>query len=229
MSLPRHFQSAIAALSTSLLLASASHAADLGVSLDAGTTGIGAHLTVPVAPSVHVRAGMNYLKYNTDRQAGGVDYDIKLKLHTIDLLADWYVVPGSQFRVSAGAIYNNNAFDAVALPDASGNYRLNGRAYPAALVGKLTGTIDFRKTAPYLGIGWGNAVGPGSNWRFTADLGASFQGEAKVRLTNTGCTALSAACTLLANDIARSQADLADDLDALRVYPVVRVGISYRF
>jgi hypothetical protein len=228
MSLPRPLIQAIAAISTALLCA-ASQAADLGVSLDAGTTGIGAHLTVPVAPSFNVRAGMNYLKYNTDRNAGGVDYDLKLKLHTFDLLADWYVVPGSLFRVSGGAVYNNTSFDALALPDARGNYTLNGRSYSAAQVGKLSGTIDFRKTAPYLGIGWGNAVGPGGKWRFNADLGATFQGKPKVRLANTGCTAISAACTLLANDIAQEQAELADDLDSVRVYPVLRLGITYQF
>jgi hypothetical protein len=229
MSLPRPLIHAIAAVSLSMLGTVSSQAADLGVSLDAGTTGIGAHLTVPVTPAFNVRAGMNYLNYNTDRNAGGVDYDLKLKLHTFDLLADWYVVPGSLFRVTGGAVYNNTSFDALALPDSRGNYTLNGRSYSAAQVGKLSGTIDFRKTAPYLGIGWGNAVGPGGKWRFVADLGATFQGKPKVRLTNTGCTAITAACTLLANDIAQEQAELADDIDSVRVYPVLRVGISYQF
>lgn len=229
MFLPRSLINTLGAVSSSVLLAATSHAADLGVSLDAGSTGIGAHLTVPVAPTFNVRAGMNYLKYNTDRRSGGVDYDLKLKLHTLDLLADWYVVPGSAFRISAGAVYNNTSFDALALPNAAGNYTLNGRAYPAAQVGKLSGKVDFRKTAPYLGIGWGNAVGPGNKWRLSADLGATFQGQAAVRLTNTGCTAVTAACTMLANDIAQEQAQLADDLDGLRVYPVLRVGITYQF
>jgi hypothetical protein len=229
MFLPRSLASVLAALSTSLLLATPGQAADLGMSLDAGTTGIGAHLSVPVAPAFNVRVGMNYLKYSTDRQAGGVDYDLKLKLHTIDLLADWYLVPGSQFRLTGGAVYNNTSFDALARPGAGGNYTLKGRSYPAALVGKLSGAIDFRKSAPYLGIGWGNAVGPGSKWRFSADLGATFQGEPKVRLTNTGCTAITTACTMLANDIAQEQAQLADDLDGLRIYPVLRVGITYQF
>lgn len=227
MSMSRPITLAVTTLT--LWLAASSQAADLGLSLEAGTTGVGAHLTVPLAPSLNIRTGMNYLHYTSDRSAGGVDYDLKLKLHTVDLLADWYLSPGSLFRVTGGAVYNNTAFDALALPDSRGNYNLNGRSYSAAQVGKLSGKVDFRKAAPYLGIGWGNAVGPGSKWRFNADLGATFQGKPKVRLTNTGCTAVSAACTLLANDIASEQAELADDLDALRVYPVLRAGISYQF
>jgi hypothetical protein len=220
---------AIALLATGLFMTGAAQAAPVDVSLDAGTTGIGGHASFPLAPSVNVRAGMNYLNHTFDRNAGGVDYDLKLKLHTVDVLADWFVAPGSQFRISGGAVYNGNNFDALALPNTSGNYTLNGRTYSAAQVGKLSGKIDFRKTAPYLGIGWGNPVAAGSKWRFNADLGATFQGKAKVRLTNTGCTAITAACTLLANDIAREQAELSNDLDDIRVYPVLRVGISYQF
>lgn len=214
---------------STLLFASAAQATDVGISVDAGTTGIGGHVSLPLSPSVNVRAGMNYLSHTFKRNAGSVDYDLTLKLHTVDLLADWYVVSGSQFRISAGAVYNGNSFDAFALPDSAGNFTLNGRTYSAAQVGKLSGKIDFRKTAPYLGIGWGNPVSGGSKWRVNADLGGTFHGKAKVRLINTGCTAITVACTMLANDIAREQAELSGDLDDLRVFPVLRVGFSYQF
>lgn len=228
MNLPRPLPRPAIILST-LLLAGTAHATDVGVSIDAGTTGIGGHISLPLSPSVNVRAGMNYLSHTFNRSAGDVDYDLKLKLHTVDLLADWYVSPGSQFRISGGAVYNGNSVDALALPNSSGNYRLNGRSYSAAQVGKLSGDIKFRKTAPYLGIGWGNPLAAGSTWKFNADLGATFHGKARVSLTNTGCTAITAACTLLANDIAREQIELSDDLDDIRVYPVLRVGLSYQF
>lgn len=230
MSLSRLLPSfATLALALPAFLFAPAQAANLGLSVDAGTTGAGAHVSTALAPSLNLRAGVNYLSHTFDRSAGGVDYDLKLKLHTVDVLADWYVVPGSQFRISAGAVYNGNTFDALALPDARGNYQLNGRAYSAVQVGKLSGSIDFRKTAPYLGIGWGNPFGQTGKWHFNADLGATFQGKATVRLTNSGCTAISAACTLLARDIAEEQAELAGDLDAMRVYPVLRIGISYQF
>jgi len=218
-----------AAVAAALLHAALAHANDLAVSLDAGTTGLGAHLTAPLAASVNVRAGMNYLSHSFERNVNGLDYHLKLKLHTVDLLADWYVIPASRFHVTGGAVYNGSKFDALALTDSSGNYRVNGRTYPGALVGKVFGKVDFRKTAPYLGIGWGNAVGPGDKWGFQADLGALFQGKANVRLSNAGCTAIAAACAQLASDVAAQQASLADDLDSFRVYPVVRVGVSYHF
>jgi len=218
-----------AAAGAVLLTASLAQATDLGVSVDAGTTGVGAHLTAPLLASVNLRAGMNFLSHSFDRDVKGLDYDLKLRLHTVDVLADWYVVTGSQFRLTGGAVYNNSRFDALALTDAAGNYRVNGRTYPGALAGKVSGKIDFRKTAPYLGLGWGNAIGPGSKWRFNADLGATFQGQPKVHLTSSGCTAPAVACARLASDVGALQASLADDVDSFRVYPVLRVGVSYQF
>jgi len=92
----------------------------------------------------------------------------------------------------------------------------------AALVVALSGL-----PAGYAGATTG--VGPGGKWRFNADVGAAFQGKPKVRLVHTGCTAVPVACAMLARDVADEQNALADDLDALRVYPVLRVGVSYPF
>lgn len=75
----------------------------------------------------------------------------------------------------------------------------------------------------------GNPLAAGSKGTFNADLGATFRGRARVRLSNTGCTAITAACTLLANDVAREQVELSDDHDDIRVYPVLRVGLDYQF
>ena len=37
---------------------------------------------------------------------------------------------------------------------------------------QVDGRIDFKKFAPYVGLGWGNAVAPAKpGWGFTADLG----------------------------------------------------------
>lgn len=217
------------ALCATFFAASFAGAADLGLSVDAGTTGIGGHLTVPVLSSVNLRVGANDLSHSFGRQVNRVDYDFGATLRTVDLLADWYVFPTSKFRVTAGAVYNASKIDALALTDSNGNYRISGRTYSGALVGKVFGKVDFRKTAPYLGIGWGNAIGPGDKWRFTADLGATFQGRPGVSLANSGCTAGVVACGMLASGVAAQQASLADDLDSFRVYPVLRIGVSYQF
>ena len=79
-----------------------------------------------------------------------------------------------------------------------------------------------------LGIGWGNAVQT-TGWGFGMDLGVAFQGAPKTSLVSTGCSALASVCTMVANDVAAENAKLAEEVKDLKFYPVLRVGVSYRF
>ncbi|WP_246860586.1 hypothetical protein [Noviherbaspirillum sp. UKPF54] len=210
------------------LFAASTASAEVGVTADLGSTGIGAHISVPVQPKLNARFGINALNYNYSTNANNVDYDFKLKLQTFDALLDWF--PGdTQFRISGGVVYNGNKIDAVGMPNAIGSYTINGNTYTAANAGVINGKIDFRKVAPYLGIGWGNALAKDKGWGFSADLGVLFQGSPNTTLTNTGCTAPAAQCDQLATDVAAEQSKLADKASSFNAYPVVRVGVSYKF
>lgn len=201
--------------------------AQVAVSGDYGTTGFGVHVIVPVQPDVNFRVGVNALNYSYNSSTSNVDYDFKLKLNTFDALLDYFPTSDA-FRVSGGLIYNGDKIDATGKPNASGSYRLNGTTYSAASAGTIDGKIDFRKVAPYLGIGWGNAVRqPG--WGFTADLGVMFQGSPKTSLTNSNCTAPAATCAQLASDLAAENVVLADKVNKYKYYPVARIGVTYSF
>lgn len=205
----------------------ASAQAGTSVAVDIGSTGVGAHVSVPVRPSLNLRFGVNYANYSTTRDTDDANYDLDLKLKTVDVLVDYF--PGdSRFRVSGGAVYNGNRFDTHAKPTASAVYTLNNNTYPAATAGIIDGAIDFHKVAPYLGIGWGNAAAaPG--WGFVADLGVLFQGAPNSTLGNRGCTAASAICARLASDLVAENIKLKDEMKDFKFYPVLRIGVSYGF
>ena len=204
----------------------AAHASDYGVSASVGTTGLSLHLSVALTPALNIRVGPSFLNYSTSTSTSNVDYDLKLKLRTFDALADWF--PGSSpFRLSAGLVYNDNRFDAVGQPNASGSFTLNGDVFTAASVGTLNGTIDFRRIAPYVGIGWGNAVQPVKGWGFVADLGVLFQGSPRSHLASSGCTGTAALCAQIATDVAAENQQLNDKLHKYRYFPVARVGARY--
>lgn len=205
----------------------ASAQAGTGVALDIGSTGLGAHVSVPLQPKLNLRFGVNYAKYSTTRDTDDANYDLDLQLKTVDALVD-YFPGGGGFRVIGGAVYNGNKFDTHAKPTGSGIYTLNNNIYAAATTGTIDGSIDFRKVAPYLGIGWGNAAAaPG--WGFVADLGVLFQGAPNSTLGNRGCTASSAICARLANDLVAENLKLKDEMKDFKFYPVLRVGVSYGF
>ena len=214
-------------LLVALAAANTAQARDIATTVNLGTSGLGLHLSTPVAPKLNARVGLNYASYSYDGNTSDVEYDFKLKLATVDALLDYYPFDGA-FRVSGGVVYNGNNIDAKAKPNNNGTYTINGRTYSSAAVGDLAGKIDFRKTAPYLGIGWGNAL-KAAGWSFGMDLGVTFQGSPKTSLTSTGCTPPAPICTQIATDVAVENAKLADEVKDFKLYPVVRVGVSYRF
>lgn len=219
-------QPILAGFITCLFAAGAAHA-EVGLTASVGTTGVGAHLSFPVQANLNARIGVNAAHYNFDDKSGTVDYDYKMKLQTVDILADWFPMGGS-FRVSGGVVYNGNKFEAKGKPAASGGYVVNGTNY-ANGAGTIDGKVDFHKAAPYLGIGWGNAVAKDSGWGFSSDLGVLFQGSPKSSLVSTNCTLATAVCSKLATDLAAERKNFDDDSSSYKFYPVLRVGASYKF
>jgi hypothetical protein len=219
-----------APLAAALLVTGAAQA-QVGITADLGTTGAGFHVVVPMESNLNGRFGANYLKHDFDRRAGQLDYAVKGKLQTFDILFDWYVREGSPFHLTGGLVYNGNRFDATASPNGFGQLTLNGNSYTAADVGILKGRIEYRKAAPYLGIGWGNALAAGNKnqWSFNTDLGAFFQGNPNVDLGSYGCTISKTVCDALIKDVAVERRRLKDDVDSFKVYPVLRASLNYRF
>lgn len=216
-------------LAAALLIAAGAANAQVGITADAGTTGVGAHLVVPMETYMNGRFGANYFKRDYDKTSDGVAYDMKGKLQTIDILFDWYLHEDSPFRVTAGVLYNGNAIDGHAKPNGAGTFTLNGHSYTAADVGSLDAHSTYRKAAPYVGIGWGNALNPAKGWNVGADIGVFYQGNPNVKLASVGCTTSSTVCTTLASDVEAERQKLRDDLNNLKFYPVARVSIGYRF
>ncbi len=213
------------------LAAGASAHAQLGaaVTADLGTTGAGLHLVVPMESNLNGRFGANYFKHDFDKRSGLVDYKLDGKLATFDVLFDWYVVPDSSFRLTGGLVYNGTRFKATGVPGANGSFTFNGNTYSTTDIGVLKGDVSFRRAAPYIGIGWGNALNPNKRWNFNADIGAFHQGKAKVNLIPLGCTTSNAVCGKLASDVAAEELRLSEDASDFKFYPVLRASISYNF
>jgi hypothetical protein len=216
------------ALALAAMFASATACAQVAVTADLGSTGVGAHVVFPVSGSLNARFGANYFRHNFDKTSGGVNYDIKGKLQTFDVLLDWYVRTGGSFHLTGGLVYNGNRFNAFAKPQ-QGRFTINGTSYTGSDLGILTGRIDYRKAAPYLGIGWGNALAEDRGWGLNTDLGVFYQGSPNVQMASVGCGAGQAVCAALARDVEGTRQRLGEDTSNLKFYPVLRASLSYRF
>jgi hypothetical protein len=215
----------VGALLGSLLVASALPAQGVAVAAKAGSTGAGLDLTIGLARAVNLRVGGQGFKRSETRTEQEIEYDADLDLLSGQVLLDLH--PGGRgFRISIGVVFNENEVRAVSTDDAV--YTINGVDYPAALIGRLHGKVETEKVAPYLGLGWGNAVAPGSRWRFALDVGAFYQGEPEVSLvarpTNPDLVPPG-----FEEDLEAERREIEEDISDYKIYPVVALGVSYRF
>jgi hypothetical protein len=221
---------AVAALS---LLAAAPGRAQVAIAAKAGSLGLGLELTVKVSPEVNARFGGNAFDYTDDhREVSGIEYDATARLRTATALLDWH--PGGHgFRLTGGVVYNDTRIEGTSLPPASGAYDIGGVPVPVALVGTLSAKIDFNPSVPYVGLGWGNAVAPGRKVGFYVDAGAMFQGRGRATLTPNipAGSPLNNPTARAALDILlqREESEIEKDVANYTVYPVVSLGVSYRF
>jgi len=101
--------------------------------------------------------------------------------------------------------------------------------YSVAAGDSITGQLNMGSSAPYLGLGWSQHGVNQTGLSFNFDLGVRF-GKADVSLTRNGFSALpTATLAQLDADIQTEQTKLANDLKVLKTYPVIGVGLSYRW
>lgn len=195
-----------------------------GVGAKAGTLGVGADLIGRVNDSLNLRLGLQGFTYDISDSYSDIDYDADLELFSGMLLADLFPF-GNNFRLSAGVMLNQNEVALTGKPS-NNTYTIGGTTYPSALVGTLTGNVDFNTVAPYAGIGYGGAFSDKSNWSFFFDLGVLFQGSPKVSYTADGPLANNR--TFQAS-LEQERKELEDDVDEYEYYPVLSLGVTYKF
>lgn len=191
------------------------HAADLAVGAKVSTLGFGVEAVTNVVPMlVNVRLQGNYFNYDTTVTDTNVTYDGQLKLGSVGLLADIYPL-ATKLRITGGLYYNGNKLDMNA--QQAGFVVIGGNAY---LNPNITTTVDFNQVAPYVGIGWGDAISSGSPIGFNIELGALYQGTPNTSIVAPGVAPA---------DIAVEKQRLDDALNWFTWYPVIAVGVNWRF
>lgn len=192
----------------------------LAFSGKASTLGLGGELTTGITSNVNARVGLNALDFDFDAEFDDVEYDVGLDFSSFSALVDWHLFE-SPFRISGGVISMDHTLDLDATP--SENVDIGDHEYTPAEVGTLSGGVEVDGAAPYIGIGWGNPLDPSKRWGFYCDFGVAFTDSPDVALSATGVAAG------LADDLAKERDEIEDDLELFRLYPVLSVGLYYRF
>ncbi len=207
--------------------ASAGTASAQSVAARVGTTGFGAEAAFGLNEYLGVRGSYGVGSYNYEVTESDIKYKAKVKpnvgLATLD------VHPfGGWFRLSAGLGLNGTKADGSA-DTASGTLTINGNTYNTSEVGSVTGKITFKKAAPYLGLGWGAPAKSNGGFYFTSDIGVMFS-KASGSVTGTCAASLPApTCAQLQADLDAEALQFKQEVEKVKYYPVIAIGVGYRF
>lgn len=192
----------------------------LAIAGKAGTLGLGGELATAITSDVNARFGLNALDYDFDEEFDDVEYDVDLDFSSFSALLDWHVFGGS-FRVTGGLLSMDHELDLDGTP--TDNVEIGGTLYSPSDVGTLSGDAEIDGVAPYIGIGWGNPLDRSRRWGLYCDLGVAFADSPDVTLSATGTV------PGLAADLAEEREEIEDDLEPFQFYPVISLGLFYRF
>lgn len=192
----------------------------VSVGVQGSTAGFGPEVAYSVSPTITLRGVGNYLAFDYDQTVDGIDYDLGLDLASGGGFLDYHPMRNG-FHLSVGALYNGSEADltATAGPGAT----VGGFTVPAGQTANLRGDLDFDAAiAPYLGVGYDTTFTSRNNWSFVMRAGVLYQGDPNVTLTDSTSLVPPA-------ELAAEASRIEDELDLLRFYPVVSVGVTYRF
>jgi hypothetical protein len=198
------------------------HSQGAALSVKASTIGFGIDVTKSFSSKLNGRIGASMFNYSHSGETEAenpVEYDLDIKLQTFSALLDYYPFQ-SGFFLSAGLV--NNAMDVEGSGIAVKDYVFDGNVYTPEDIGTLTietkPSLDF---SPYLGLGLGNPVGADKKLGFILELGVLYIGAPEV--------------TLLADEDSMifpttdQEAEAEEFIKDLKWYPVVNLGLSYKF
>lgn len=163
----------------------------VGIGVKVSTLGVGIEAATPLAGKFNVRGGFNMFRYSQVITNDGIDYNGQLQFQSAEAHLDWF--PFGGFHVSPGLLfYNGNQVTATAAVPGGQTFSVGGTSYESDTVVPVTGTgkLSFLKVSPSIMVGIGNLIPRnGRHYSFLFEVGAAYQGSARVALNLTGTSA----------------------------------------
>lgn len=222
----------------------------------AGVSPLGVGLAVATNINQHftVRATGNTFKYSRNFNTNGLNLNANVNLASAGVALDVYPFH-TGFRISPGIlIYNTSQVTASDNVAGGTSFTLNDQTFYSANANATTGAtpvfgnarlgLNATKPAFTITTGWGNMIPRnGGHWSFPFEIGvaligappltANLGGWACYDQAQTECTNISSTTDPIAiavqDDLKAQIAIWKNDLDPLKTYPIISIGVAYSF
>ena len=207
--------------------ASAQTSERFAVGVVGGTTGVGVEGQFQATPRVNLRVAGDFFSFEEEFSTDDIDYDSDIEFNTISGFVDLHPFDNA-FFVSGGVYAGERSVKVNATSQS--NAEIGNVVFTPAQIGTLTGEVDFGGSAPFLGLGFNNTFRTGGRIGFKAVVGAAFGGDPEVRLARTGGAPLPTQIQAqFDQELRNEERELQEDAKDLKTFPVVQVGLTYRF
>jgi hypothetical protein len=204
--------------------------------------GLGGNVTARISPNFNASIGINGVpftpefEFESDSGIEGVDeieYEGDLDIFNVSALGSYYPSANSGFHISGGIVFNTFEVSGTGTASGTGTVEVGDQEFDVTGDGTIGADASFENdVAPYIGIGWGNPVRPGSRFSFFANLGVMFTGSPEVdaEVIEGNFTNVDATGPDIQEALDEEAQEIEDDLDVLGgIYPILTLGVSYQF
>ena len=209
-----------------------------------GIMGINLQAATNINRYSNLRVTGNLFNYTVDDiTSNGFTATGELDLSTLGAAFDLYPWPSHGFRLSPGLLlYNQNSMNVTAIVAPGQSFSLNDADYYSSAGNPVhaNARLGLNSTNPAFTMttGWGNMISRrGGHWSFPFEIGAAFVSSPSFKMTLSGvaCDYTGQNCVNAATNpdvqanLQRQIDKYKNDLDALKVFPILSTGVSYNF
>ncbi|CAC9611351.1 hypothetical protein [uncultured Gammaproteobacteria bacterium] len=197
------------------------------ITVQTSTMGLGIEYNYPVNSVLSIGFGVNQFNMSKTLTKNEAHYRAAVNFQSASIISNYH--PWSNgFRLRAGAYYNNNKINLSA--KSTGSITIGDTRFTNAEI-SINGEFSFKKVAPYIGIGYGSEPIGDNTFSLDVDIGV-MQSPVQVQLIGTckvATPAESTICQEFNSSLAKEEATLKEGAGRFKLYPVVSLGLSYRF
>lgn len=197
---------------------------DYSILTGVGTTGVELSIGRAIESTPWVaRASLGRLSGDQTTTEGSINYNAKLKLNTSVLGADYHFFGGA-FKGSLGLALFGGDIEMQAIARQGDTVTIGNRRVVLAQGDYIRANFKLPTAAPYVGIGWSNLNQKEGGWSYAVDLGLTVVNvDSNLDLSQNLQTQAGAA------QVAEERRKLQESADDIKIYPIVRAALGYRF
>jgi hypothetical protein len=217
---------------------------EVALQIKVGSAGAGFDIATPIAQHFNLRGGASFFSYETNLVEDGLKIDGAVSFDNAAFMLDYFPFHNG-LRFSPGiTFYNDTHLDANLFVPGGQAFSLSGNDATSDPDDPVHGAAHVklgRMIAPRFTFGWGNMLPrkAGSHWSVPVEMGIQYIQRPTLRLSAQGSSCASQTepdgtvdygCGPIDQaELAKEAHDLQGDLSILRFFPILSVGVAYRF